>query len=237
MIWHDGCTDPGAVDPEPEPMPIQDANVQLREAHAQIAQRDAERERIIEGTSDAIVVVDPEGTVRFVNSAAERLFGCRRTELLGSPFGFPVVSGETTELDLPGGRMAEMRVVDLLWDGRSAYLASLRDVTDRKEAEDAARERAAREESERERLRMEQTMERLREEERRKDHFMAVLGHELRNPLAGIDGGLRLLEGGVAADREQWALAMMRIQVRQLTSLLDDLLDVSKIARGKLELR
>jgi len=344
---------------------LQEANAQLREVNAQIAQHDAERERIIEGTGDAIVVVDPEGTVRFANSAAEALFGRRREELLGCSFGFPVVSGETTELDLPGSRVAEMRVVDLLWDGRSAYLASLRDVTDRKEAEDAARrlwrERTAREESEKERRRLqellarapaavltthgpdhvcvfanpraaelvggrellglplaetlrdlrsqgfleafdrafqegvsgaspelelslagepgkeggarrcidviwvplrqdgrvdgvmcfahdvseqvatrrtlEQTMERLREEERRKNQFMAVLGHELRNPLAGIDGGLRLIEGGAAADREQWALAMMRNQVRQLTSLLDDLLDVSSIARGKLELR
>jgi signal transduction histidine kinase/ActR/RegA family two-component response regulator len=344
---------------------LEEANAQLREVNAQLGQRDAERERIIEGTSDAIVVVNSEGTVRFVNSAAEALFGRGRKELLDTPFGFPVASGETTELDLSGGRVAEMRVVDLLWEGRSACLASLRDVTDRKEAEDAARrlwrERTAREASEKERRRLqellarapaavltthgpahvcvfanpraaelvggrellglplaetlgelrgqgfleafetafrqgasganpelelsltsaagdegsawrcvdliwepllhdgqidgvmcfahdvseqvatrralEQSMLRLREEERRKDQFMAVLGHELRNPLAGIDGGLRLLEGGVPADREQWALAMMRNQVRQLTGLLDDLLDVSSIARGKLELR
>ncbi|HYG62493.1 MAG TPA: PAS domain-containing protein [Thermoanaerobaculia bacterium] len=344
---------------------LQEANAQLREVNAQIEQRDTERERIIEGTGDAMVVVDLEGSVRFANSAAEALFGQRREKLLGSPFGFPVVSGETTELDVAGSRVAEMRVVGLLWEGRSAYLASLRDITGRKEAEDAERrlwrERTAREESEKERRRLqellerapaavlttrgqdhvcvfanpratelvggrellgrplaetlrelrgqgfleafdrafqdvasgaspelelslagergeageawrcvdvtwvplgqdgrvdgvmcfahdvteqvamrralEQTMERLREEERRKDQFMAVLGHELRNPLAGIDGGLRLLAGGADPDREQWALAMMRNQVRQLTSLLDELLDVSSIARGKLELR
>ena len=84
---------------------------------------------------------------------------------------------------------------------------------------------------------LERTMERLREEERRKNQFMAVLGHELRNPLAGIDGGLRLIEEGADRERAQWALAMMRNQVRQLTSLLDDLLDVSSIARDKLALR
>ncbi len=134
------------------------------------------------------------------------------------------------ELSLAGARGEEegaWRSIDVTWaplrqDGRvDGVLCFAHDVT-----EQVATRRA-----------LEQTMERLREEERRKDQFMAVLGHELRNPLAGIDGGLRLLEGGAGADREQWALAMMRNQVRQLTGLLDDLLDVSSIARGKLELR
>lgn len=84
---------------------------------------------------------------------------------------------------------------------------------------------------------LEEAMKSLRAEEQRKDQFMAVLGHELRNPLAGIDGGLRLLQHGATGDRASWALGMMRKQVNQLTSLMDDLLDVSRIARGKLELR
>ncbi len=227
---------------------LQEANQKLRAVNEEMARRDAERERIIEGQSDAIVVVDGNGGVRFVSSAAERLFGRARHELLGSTFGFPVVAGETTELDLAGGRVAEMRVVDIWWAGAPAHLASLRDVTERKEAEEAARrlfrERAAREAAEREQARLleisrqlEVAMAQLREEERHKDRFMAVLGHELRNPLAGIDGGLRLLELGVEAERRQWTLQMMRNQVHQLTALLDDLLDVSSIARGKLQLR
>jgi signal transduction histidine kinase/ActR/RegA family two-component response regulator len=226
---------------------LQEANEKLRAFNDEVARREAERERIIEGTGDAIVVVDGEGDVRFANSAAERLFGRPRAELLGCPFGFPVVAGETTELDLAGGRVAEMRVVDLWWAGAPAHLASLRDVTGRREAEKAERrlfrERAAREAAEREQARLrelsrqlEEAMAQLREEEGRKDHFMAVLGHELRNPLAGIDGGLQLLEAGVDGERRQWVLQMMRNQVRQLTGLLDDLLDVSSIARGKLRL-
>lgn len=79
--------------------------------------------------------------------------------------------------------------------------------------------------------------ERLREADRRKDEFLAVLAHELRNPLAPIRNGLELLRfvksDSVAAEQ---ARAMMARQVNHLVRLIDDLLDVSRIARGKLEL-
>lgn len=94
---------------------------------------------VIERNADAIVVVDAGGTVRFINSAAERLFGKPRAQLISTPFGFPLVSGETTELDLPRNgappRVVEMRVVESEWEGREACIASLRDISDRKEAE------------------------------------------------------------------------------------------------------
>jgi signal transduction histidine kinase len=111
---------------------------------------------VIERNADAIVVVDETGSIRYVNQAAEALFGRGRAELLLHPFGFPLVSGETTELELPakGGspRVVEMRVVESDWEDQPAYLASLRDITERKEAEEQARrlvhERVARESAE-----------------------------------------------------------------------------------------
>jgi PAS domain S-box-containing protein len=98
---------------------------------------------VIERNADAIVVVDETGVVRFVNSAAMKLFGASREQLLDSPFGFPLVTGETTELDLLCNgetRVAEMRVVESEWEGQPACIASLRDVTERKRAEHDARE-------------------------------------------------------------------------------------------------
>ncbi|MFN2564986.1 MAG: ATP-binding protein [Gemmatimonadaceae bacterium] len=98
---------------------------------------------VIERNADAIVVVDQKGVVRFVNSAATKLFGVSRNQLLDSPFGFPLVAGETTELDLVCNgetRVAEMRVVESEWEGQAACIASLRDVTERKRAEHDARE-------------------------------------------------------------------------------------------------
>jgi signal transduction histidine kinase len=110
---------------------------------------------VIERNADAIVVVDREGVVTFANPMAKRLFGRSETSLIGTAFGFPLVAGETTEIDLVSHgapRVAEMRVVESRWEGRDAYIASLRDVTERKRAEQDARrlirEQAAREAAE-----------------------------------------------------------------------------------------
>lgn len=75
----------------------------------------------------------------------------------------------------------------------------------------------------------------LKEADRRKNEFLAMLAHELRNPLAPIQNALRIIrssEGGATTASE-----MMERQVGQLVRLVDDLLDVSRITRGKIELR
>lgn len=78
----------------------------------------------------------------------------------------------------------------------------------------------------------------LREADQRKDEFLATLSHELRNPLAPIRNALELMRrtGHDAALNER-ALAIMERQVRQLVRLTDDLLDVSRITRNRIELR
>jgi signal transduction histidine kinase len=78
--------------------------------------------------------------------------------------------------------------------------------------------------------------------DRRKDEFLAVLGHELRNPLAPLVTGLALIGRGlqtspVAVERLQHTRATMERQVKYLARLVDDLLDVSRIHSGKIELR
>ena len=78
----------------------------------------------------------------------------------------------------------------------------------------------------------------LQEEARRKDEFLAVLGHELRNPLAAIANGVRLADSPQATDEDRaWVGGMLSAQVRQMTRLLDDLLDMNRIARGRIALR
>ncbi|HUP88924.1 MAG TPA: PAS domain-containing sensor histidine kinase [Longimicrobiales bacterium] len=113
---------------------IQNLRDQLRASEARF--RD-----VIENNADAIVVVDEEGAIQFFNQEAERLFGERVS--VGSAFGFPIVAGETTELDtVRDGTpvVVDMRVVDSHWQGQPACLATLRDVTQRKEQEERARD-------------------------------------------------------------------------------------------------
>ena len=100
----------------------------LRKSEARLRQ-------VIEGNVDAIAVVDWRGIVRFVNPATKALFGRQGNELVGTPFGLPLTQEEGTEIDIArqGGEavVAEMRVVEIDWEGEAAYLASLRDITER----------------------------------------------------------------------------------------------------------
>ena len=95
------------------------------------------------------------------------------------------------------------------------FLGVVQDVTDRKQAE-----------------------EQIREADRRKDHFLATLAHELRNPLAPIRNGLELIRrsGGNPRLMEQ-AQSIAERQMDHLVRLVDDLLDISRISRGKIELQ
>ena len=78
----------------------------------------------------------------------------------------------------------------------------------------------------------------LKEADRRKDEFLAVLAHELRNPLAPVRNALEILRATQSPTPQlQWTYDLIDRQVRQMTRLVDDLLDVSRIASGKLELR
>jgi PAS domain S-box-containing protein len=104
----------------------------------------------------------------------------------------------------------------ILWHG---YVA---DVTDRKRAEEQVRA----------------ANERLRESDRRKDEFLGMLSHELRNPLAPIRHALYILDrADPAGPLARRAKEVATRQVAHLTRLVDDLLDVTRIARGKIELR
>ena len=78
----------------------------------------------------------------------------------------------------------------------------------------------------------------LREGDRRKDEFIAMLAHELRNPLAPIRNAVKLLrDAGQADPVRAWSRDVIERQMDQLTRLVDDLLDVSRITRGKIQLQ
>ena len=83
---------------------------------------------------------------------------------------------------------------------------------------------------------LENALDQLREEDQRKDQFLAMLGHELRNPVASVDAAVQLLEerGAEALPRTG---PRLRGNLRHLRRLLDDLLDVSRISRGKIALQ
>ena len=102
--------------------------------------REIRFDALIRLLADGIVIVDFEGNVVFMNPAAEILLGRRLQELQGQPLGFPIVSGESTEIDIfrkgNGAVSAEMRVVKTAWNGKPAHIASLRDISERIQLQD-----------------------------------------------------------------------------------------------------
>src|SRR5262245_54788486 len=191
----------------------------------------------IEGAPAAMVAVDREGRIAFVNVQAERLFGYRRDELVGKP----------VELLVPTTSRAAHR------DARRAYLADPtarpmgagRDLFAlRKDGVEVPVEVGLSPRTTPEgvfvlsavidisaRKRAEQL---LREADHRKDEFLAMIAHELRNPLAALANALHLLRLGIHADD---ARALAERQVTRLTRIVDQLLDVGRMAQGKVTLQ
>ncbi len=95
---------------------------------------------IIEKNMDGMLIVDLNGTIQFANPAGAALFGLSKEELVGKPFGFPVDSGQISEIEISDNNTepikAEMRTSLVQWDEKPAYLVSLRDVTVYKETEE-----------------------------------------------------------------------------------------------------
>jgi len=94
---------------------------------------------IINQNADGIVIVDSEGKILFANPAAESLFGQKKGNLVGNNFGFPILQLDSTEIDIVNNKgevvVVEMRIVQIDWEGKSAYLVSLHDISNRKRAE------------------------------------------------------------------------------------------------------
>ena len=194
---------------------------------------------------EAVVTTDTQGRITYMNESAATLTGWRADEAVGKPVG-EVVRVVDDRLRQPVENSAqralrEARDVPVAHrfllvartgeghtpiDDSAAPIRDpqghitgavlvFRDISQRKRSQDA-----------------------LIEADRRKDEFLAVLAHELRNPLAPLRNAIqivRMANHDPATVRPLWG--MMERQIHQMVRLIDDLLDVSRITRGKLQLR
>ena len=200
---------------------------------------------------DAVITTDTEGRVTMMNAVAEALTGWGSDEAVGRPLGvvFNIINEYSrAPVEIPAFRALRHGVIVGLANhtlliakdgterpiddsaapirGRCGEVFGcvlvFRDITDRKKLEDELRQVAAD----------------LADANRKKDEFLAILAHELRNPLAPIRNGLQIMR--LAGDKDETAhrvRTVMERQVSQLVRLVDDLMDLSRINQGRIELR
>jgi PAS domain S-box-containing protein len=213
------------------------------EAELQRVTADSERmrrlyETVLSTTPDFIYVFSLDHRVVYANESLIRMWGKGREGAIGKTFfeiGYEPwhaamhdreidqvratkepIRGEVPFTGTNGRRIYDYIFVPVIGaDGEvEAVAGTTRDVTDRKESELA-----------------------LAESDRKKDEFIALLAHELRNPLAPIRNGLQVVRQARDSDVRHRAQQMMDRQLAHMVRLIDDLLDVSRISRNKLDLR
>ena len=193
---------------------------------------------------DAVIASDTQGRIRFLNPVAEALTGWKEAEANGKPLVdvFDIINEQSRKkVENPTSRVLREGVVVglanhtvlIAKDGTQrpiddsaapirdakgdlvGVVLVFRDVTEQRNAERA-----------------------LKQADRIKDEFLATLSHELRNPLVPIRNAAQLLKQAELPDADsRWSRDVIERQVFIIARLLDDLLDVSRITRGKLELR
>jgi PAS domain S-box-containing protein len=207
-----------------------------KRAERELRASEARFRTFVDHATDAFFLHDDRGAVLDVNRQACESLGRTREELIGmAPSEFDagldpslmegvnarLAAGEIFTFDSLHRRKdgtvfpVEIRARPFWQDGRRFGVALVRDITERKRTEEA-----------------------LREADRRKNEFLAMLGHELRNPLAPIRNAMQIMRRlDVDDPKLRWVRDVVDRQVGHLTRLVDDLLDVSRIVQGKLALK
>jgi PAS domain S-box-containing protein len=214
----------------------------------------AEHERLrttLASIGDGVITTDAEARVAYLNGVAEALTGWTQADAAGRPLDevFPIVDEHTQgSVENPAARALRDGAITGLAnhtvlrskDGRAIPIDDsaapirdrrgtvvgcvliFRDVTEKRQADrELAESRAS-----------------LQAADRRKDEFLAMLAHELRNPLAPMRNSLEIMR--LARDNRSvadQAISTMERQINQMVHLVDDLLDVARISRGKIALR
>jgi PAS domain S-box-containing protein len=201
---------------------------------------------IVDSSDDAIVSKDLHGIITSWNKGAERLFGYSPLEAVGQPITMLIPAGrldeethilerlkagmrvdhfETVRVRKDGSHLDVSLTISPVKhaDGRIVGASKIaRDITERRRAEEALR----------------QAKQAAEAASRAKDEFLAMLGHELRNPLGAIHGAVSVLDlKGKADDETAQLREIIHRQAAHLARLLDDLLDVTRLATGKIELQ
>jgi two-component system CheB/CheR fusion protein len=236
---------------------------QAREAARVLREAEEVRSRlaaVVECSDDGVITKNLDGTIVTWNQGAERIFGYTAEEIVGRPVlvlipedlaaeepvilqrlrqGERIDHYETIRRRKDGTLINISLTVSPIKNARGEIIGAskiARDISERKRADAQLRELY--ESAQMEIHQRERAEAALREIDRRKDEFLATLAHELRNPLAPIRQAAAISKAPRATDEQKrWSHEVISRQVHHMALLLDDLLDISRVTRGILELR
>jgi len=198
---------------------------QRKRGEEQLQQSETKFRALLESAPDAMLIVEDDGIITLVNAEAERLFGYERSELLGEGLE-RLIPGLQNDRELKGRRKdgvefpVEIRSSTTKTDQRTWSASAVRDVTDRVLV---ARELVA-------------ARERAEAANRTKSAFLATMSHEIRTPMNAILGMADMLwESHLNADQRDY-VEVFRRAGSNLLVLINDILDLSRIEAGHLEL-
>ena len=187
---------------------------------------------IVQSADDGIISKNLDGVVTSWNPAAERLYGFSAEEMIGQPILRIIPAELRSEEDYilgeirAGRRIEHFETERLRKDGARIHVSITVSPVRNAAGVVIGASKIARDVSAQ------------REAQRRKDEFLAVLAHELRNPLAPIRTTLALVrEATLPAQQRERAVVIADRQMAHLTRLLDDLLDVSRLSTGRVKLK
>jgi PAS domain S-box-containing protein len=193
---------------------------------------------VVESSDDVIVTKTLDGTITSWNKGAERVLGYAAEEVIGKHVSMLMPPEAVEDLERILGCIRRGERVDHYETKRRRKDGTVIDVSltvspIRSHAgEIVGASKIGRDISVQKRIETERM-----EADRRKDEFLAMLAHELRNPIASINSAAQLFARLETEEDLEWAKEVVLRQVKHLARLIDDLLDVSRITRGKIDLR
>ncbi len=207
-------------------------------------QKQAMLAAIVDSSDDAIVSKNLDGIITSWNQGAEKIFGYKPAEIIGKHISIIIPEerlGEETEIISKirsGERVSHFETVRKTKYGKEINISLTVSPVKDKTGKVIGASKVARDITEKAEVEKQRRLftERLQEINQYKDEFMAMASHELKTPLTVIKANLQILEHKMHADKKVHFVNKTLSQVNKLSNLISDLLDVSKIQTGILEL-
>lgn len=182
---------------------------------------------IVGKSNAAILIIDNDGILRFINPSGEAIFGREAKELIGECFGLVLDNDKITEINIvrKNGEIGigEIASTRTFWENKPAWLVLINDITEHKKLQEN----------------LEFARERAQESDRLKSAFLSNMSHEIRTPMNGIMGfvNIMLTDETLKPEERRELLKITHTCGEHLLRLINDIIDISKIEAGQMTVK